>query len=377
MNAPTTQVLDSLSSLWGLALQPAGCRVCRQVFLLHPGQQNLVCPMCGQAALQPQPAWLRPAAPELVVPFHPTLPQQIPAILENFVKDIWIKPDDFNAAALQQHLKPLYCTQWLVDSQVNGAWQAEAGFDYQVKSSRESYSRGSWNSREVVETRIRWETRMGQIKRFYQNILAPAFSRQQQLQAWIGRFDTRRSASYAPAAIGQVPIHAPDLQPDEAWQVTQAAINRAAAADIQTACQAQHARNVSLDAAYESPNWTQLLLPLYYTSYHDDNGQVQPVFINGQSGQIGGLRLASQRKGWQWAGILGGASLAALVVALIFFLAAALFPPAVILGGVLIIAAILLGISAIFPAVSPWQWNRSQSQASWFLIPSSGEVSKK
>ena len=62
MNAPTTQVLDSLSSLWGLALQPAGCRVCRQVFLLHPGQQNLVCPMCGQAALQPQPAWLRPAA---------------------------------------------------------------------------------------------------------------------------------------------------------------------------------------------------------------------------------------------------------------------------------------------------------------------------
>ena len=377
MNAPDIQILDSLSGLWGLPLQPAGCPVCKQVYLLHPGQENLTCPICGQAVLQPQPAWLRPASPELVVPFHPGLTQQIPAILENFVKDIWLKPDDFNAPSLQQHLRPLFGTQWLVDSQVTGSWQAEEGYDYQVKSSQDSYKSGAWYSREVVETRIRWEPRIGQINRLFQNILVPAFSRQEQLQATVGGFDTRSSGAYASASVGQVPIHAPDLQPDEVWQVARSAFNQAAAVDIQAACQAQHCRNVSLAADYESLNWTQLLLPLYYTHYHDDDGKVHPIFINGQTGQIGGVRLASQRKGWQWAGILAGTALAALVIALLFFMGGALFPPAIALGVVFVIAAIILGISAIFPAVSPWQWNRSQNETSWFLIPSSGEVSRK
>ena len=374
MNAPAAQVLDSLSSLWGLPLQPAGCQVCKQVYLLNPGQENQPCPVCGQASLTPQPAWLRPAAPECVLPFNPNLSRQVPAILEAFLKDVWLKPDDFNSAALQQRLRPLYWTRWLVDGQVAGSWQAEAGFDYQVKSSQEAYVNGSWASRELVETRVRWEPRLGQIKREYQNIGVPAFSRQVQMDAMLGGYDTRQVSAYAPAMVGQAAIHAPDLQPDEVWQTAQHLFDQSAAADIQTACQAQHNRNVSLRATYESLNWTQLLLPLYCTSYRDDDGVVHPIFINGQTGQIGGVRLASQRKGWQWAGILGGSALAALLVAVLFFLAGALFPPAAALGIILVIAAIALGISAIFPAVSPWQWNRSQTEAPWFPIPTSGEV---
>jgi hypothetical protein len=378
MNAPATQVLDSFSGLWGLPLQPAGCPVCKQVYLLDPDREKQLCPLCGMAFLAFQPgAWLRPATPELLVPYNPNLSRQIPAILEAFTKDVWLKPDDFNAATLQQRLRPVYETRWLVDGQVVGSWQAEHGFDYQVKSSQDSYSSGSWRSREMIETRIRWEARLGQVQRTYQNISVPAFSRQDQLETLAGGYDTRSPAAYSPSMVGQAAIHVPDLQPDEIWQEAQNLFNQAAAVDIQTASQAQHSRNVSIHATYESLNWTQMLLPLYSTFYRDDDGQMHTLFINGQTGQIGGVRLASQRKGWQWAGILGGSGLFALLAAILFFFAGALFPPAVLLGFVLIIAAIILGISAIFPAVSPWQWNRSQYETPWFSIPSSGEVSKK
>jgi hypothetical protein len=378
MNAPASQVLDSTNTVWGMPLQPAACPVCKQVYLLIPGQGNQSCPLCEHAVLVPQPsAWLRPATPELVLPFNPDLPNRIPDLLEAFVEDVWLKPEDFSAATLQQRLRPVYESRWLVDGQVVGSWQAETGFNYQVKSSQESYSSGSWNSQERVETRIRWEKRLGQINRSYQNISVPAFSRSQLMENLVGGYDTRPSLPYSPAMVGQAVVHIPDLQPDEVWLAAQSQFNQAAAADIQAACQAQHTRNVSLHADYPSLNWTQLLLPLYSTFYRDDDGQVHSIFINGQSGQIGGVRLASQRKGWQWAGILGGSALAALIGAILFFLAGTLFPPVAVLGIILIIAAIVLGISAIFPAVSPWQWNRSQHETPWFSIPSSGEVTKK
>ena len=378
MNAPATQVLDSLSSLWGLALQPAGCPVCKQVYLLHPGQENITCPLCGQAPLAPQAAaWLRPTSPELVVPFNPDLPRQIPAALEAFVREVWLKPDDFTSAALQQRLKPVYETRWLVDGRVSGSWQAEEGFDYQVKSSQESYSGSTWHSREVVETRVRWEPRLGQVQRAYQNISVPAFSRQAQLETLVGGYDTRAAAAYAPGTVGQAAVHVPDLQPDEVWQAARSLFNQAAAVEIQSACQAQHSRNVSIHADYEGLNWTQMLLPLYTTFYRDDDGRTHTLLINGQTGRVGGVRLSSQRKGWQWAAILAGTALACLLAGILFFLAAALLPPAALFGVILIIAAVISGVCAIIPAVSPWQWNRNQRETPWIFIPSSGEVNQK
>ena len=92
----------------------------------------------------------------------------------------------------------------------------------------------------------------------------------------------------------------------------------------------------------------------------DDDGQPQFVYINPQTGTIGGLRLASQRKGWRWAGISLGLALLALVIGLVSFAASPVLPPLSLLGFLACAAALALGIFAIIPAVWPWQWNRQQ-----------------
>jgi hypothetical protein len=51
-----------------------------------------------------------------------------------------------------------------------GKRQAEAGYDYQVQSTKEIFSNGEWHTQPIQETRIRWGTAPGKISRSYQNV---------------------------------------------------------------------------------------------------------------------------------------------------------------------------------------------------------------
>jgi hypothetical protein len=364
MNAPTlphSQVIEEAASVWGAALQPAGCPACRQVYLVEAVRLGQVCPNCARGKLLAQPALLRPEAPELLAPFRQPLSSLRPG-LEKFVSEVWLRSDDFDTEKLLQRAVPVYWPMWLVDSDVVGSWQAEAGFDYQVKSSQETYGSRGWTTREVVEPRIRWEPRAGQIRRHYDNVAAPALSEQARLLKRTGTYRLDQAQAYQPEQVKGALLRVPDLPPESAWPLAQVQLDEAASAECQQAAGAQHLRNFSLRADYETLHWTQLLLPLYVTWYTDDQGQPHLLYLNGQSGVIGGTRLASQRKGWQWAGGLLAAATAALLVALVLAGIGLLFPPSLFLGVLLGIVALIVACAAVIPAAWPWQWNRGQSE---------------
>jgi hypothetical protein len=356
---PQSQVIEADAAVWGAPLHPAGCPVCHQLFLVEASRIGQACPNCAREKLQSQPALLRPEAPELLAPFRYTQASLRPG-LEKFVKEVWLRPEDFETDKLLQRAVPLYWPMWLVDSEVIGHWQAEAGFDYQVKSSQESYGNGGWTTREVVEPRIRWESRAGQIQRHYDNVAVQALSEQQCLFKLVGSYQLDQAMAYQPEQVKSTVLRVPDLPPESAWPLAQVQLDEAASAECQQAAGAQHIRNFSLRADYESLHWTQLLLPLYVTWYTDDQGQPHPVYLNGQSGVIGGTRLASQKKGWQWAGALLAAAVVAFILALLFAGIGLVFPPSTILGILLGILAIVVACAALVPAAWPWQWNRGQ-----------------
>lgn len=356
---PQSQIFEAAASVWGAALQPAGCPACRQIYLVEAARLEQTCPNCARGKLQSQPALLRPEAPELLAPFRYNRANLRPG-LEKFVKEVWLRSDDFDTDKLLERAVPVYWPMWLLDSDMVGSWQAETGFDYQVKSSQESYTSGGWKTREVIETRIRWEPRAGQIRRHYDNIAVPAISEQARLLKLAGQYKLDQAGSYKPEHVKDAILRVPDLPPDSAWPLAQVNLDEAASAECQQAAGAQHIRNYSLRADYESLNWTQMLLPLYVTWYTDDQGQPHSVYLNGQSGVIGGARLASQRKGWQWAGALLAAAAVVFIIALVFAGIGLLFPPSMILSILLGIVAMVVACAAIIPAAWPWQWNRGQ-----------------
>jgi len=357
-NLPETRVLEATQQTWGLALQPAGCPRCHQAYLVPGNQIGQACPGCGQARLEPQPVILRNEPPELLVPFKQGQ-SALAGLFKRFTQGVWLHSDDFTPQHLLQRARPIYWPMWLVDGDLSGDWQAEVGYDYQVKSSQESYDSGNWRTRELIETRIRWEKRLGQMRRHYNNAAAPALNEHAALASALGAYELK-TQPYTPQMVGAALLRVPDLNPENAWPLAQSALHECAADECRQAAGAQHVRAFSIHASYEALNWTQLLLPMYASFYTDDNGRPQMVLVNGQNGQVCGRRLASQRKGWQLAMILAAVAAVLFLIGLGGTLLGAVMPPLVVVGTIFILLAIALGLFAIVPAVWPWQWNRKQ-----------------
>lgn len=358
---PSTQLLETVDALWGVPLQPAGCEACKHIFLVPAARLGQACPDCARGKLAPQPAALRPEPPELILPFR-VGGANLANIYANFTKGVWLACADFNSDSLTRRTTPLYWPMWLVDSDISGDWQAEMGYDYKVESSKEEYSSGSWRSRTQVETRIRWEPRLGTLARHYDNVSTPAVDHHQELMARLGGYHLEQVTAYQPNLVGSACMHAPDLQPNGAWPLAQSSLNKASAEECRQAANAQHVRNYAAHAQYNRLNWTQQLLPMYASYYSDDQGQPHLVYINGQTGSISGARIASQRKGWQVAGISAGIAVGIFILGLLCIALGMLLPPLVVLGAMLFAAAAGVGVFAIVPAVWPWQWNRGQQE---------------
>ncbi len=353
-------IVTDTATLWGAPLQAAGCSKCKSVFLLPVDRTALPCPNCFATTLTPQPARLNSAPPELCLPFA-LESAKAGVVLDSWLEGAWLRPDDLNPQSLRARLNKSYLPMWLVDGNVTGEWEGEAGYDYQVASSQDNYSGGQWETRKVVETRIRWEPRAGQIDRRYQNVVAPALEAHESVLQALGGYPVEKAVPYTNAALAEASVRAPDLLPEAAWPIARQQFIQLAKKDCFTAAGAQHMEHFKLDVTYRDPNWTLLLLPLYSTSYRDDDGNPVPVLVNGHSGRVWGKRRASPKKGWLWTGGIGAVALALLVLGLIVSLVGAILPPLIFVGGLILVAAFATALVAPVPILYVWRVNRSPS----------------
>jgi hypothetical protein len=358
---PQAQITESVESIWGVSLKAAGCLKCGQAFLVDESRIGQVCPHCAQGILQTQPVRLRTEPPELLIPFKRNRPQ-IVVILQKFIQPVRLRCPDFTLENLLQRVTPVYWPMWLVDTDLKGGWRAEVGYDYQVKSSQESYSAGGWHSHDVLETRVRWEPRLGNLERHYDNVVSPALTAHNTLARNLGSYYQQEAVPYQAEQIAHAVLQIPDVHPEDSWPQAQTQVEMHAAMDCQQAAQGQHIRSFQIDPTYSSLNWTQQLQPMFVSYYKDDEGQPHLVWINGQSGAISGTRLASQKAGWKWAGILAGIAILLFLLSLGSFAASALLPLLSLAGILFIILAFGSAVASIFPIVWPWQWNRQQGE---------------
>lgn len=363
----------TLLTAWGADLELAACERCHATFLIPCNGPTPRCPLCSQAGLQTQPMIYdgihsRPAEAaypylaELVLPFD-LADQKLEESIHDFAASIPFAPPELNSAALRSRLKTMYLPMWLVDSDVYAHWQAEAGFDYQVISHQEFYELNHWSSREVKEPRVRWENRVGRLNRTYQNVATPALDEAARLEKRLGRFAIDRALSYTPDRIHHALVRMPDHPPKAAWSETVAAFQKTAADECLRACAANHLRQFRWKVRFNRLNWTLMLLPVYATSYTDEEGKPQPILIHGQTGAVSGPRRASLRR----AGRMGAL---VLILGLLLFLAGMLAEAASAgtganpAGAALSTYLIVLGLAGILasclPLVVAWDFNRQQ-----------------
>ena len=364
-----TETASSSPPVWGSEATLVGCRQCDWSYLLPVGSEERRCPHCYAETLSPlatavdgQP---QAAAPEAYLPFELS-DEQVEQAVERFAKRVPLAPPDLKPAKLRQRLQAVYLPRWLVDADVQATWQAEAGFDYEVVSHEEHFddNRKRWRTREITETRIRWEPRAGRLERRYHNIVAPALEEDADIRRQLGAFDLRKARSYRPQVLKQALVRLPNRSTEDAWPDALPDFYRTASAECRQASRADHLRDFQWSPRFGARNWTQLLLPVYSTFYLDDDAIPRPVLIHGQSGGVSGVRRASQKRARRLAiGFMllafGFLLLGAGLVAIATWADGDAFQP---LGVLCLIAGMASGVGAIIPPAIAWSFNRSQRE---------------
>jgi hypothetical protein len=364
--------MDELSKTWGFAVNFAVCERCDWKFLYAKGAQPQRCPHCFQAPLTPldlplealtdHMAYIQP--PEFSLPFGHS-ESDLAAGIERFSKGIPFHPADLSPQNLASRMNRIYLPLWLVDAEVQADWQAEAGFDYEVVSHQDRYDdrAGGWTSKQVKERRVRWEPRLGRLKRSYSNIPAPALEKEALLKMGLGQYQLGGAQPYDPQAAGQACVRLPDRAPSDAWSEALPALQAAASEESREAAGADHIRSFRWSPEFCSQNWTMLLRPVFTTYYLDDDGAPQTVWINGASGEISGGRCASLKRGHQAALVMLGIALVIFLLSLMLSVAAVLFPPLLAVGGIGLFIALVVALGAVIPPAVVWQFNRAQGSS--------------
>lgn len=284
-------------AVWQLAHQIYDCDQCDAAFLQPATSKTVICPLCGGekfTRLSMDGNTLLLHTPELIVPFLDEDGRLIQALTQ-FRRSTLLPPSDLQVTHLKNRLQQVYFPMWLVDSHVQARWQAEAGFDYEAVSYGEQYIDNGWRSFEEKERRIRWEPRVGELRRMYHNVPAPALEEHHDIERLLGKYKLERQQPYEPHVVVNAQIRLPTRSPQDAWSDAQLAFQNTAGQECKEAAQAQHIRNFKWSPHYENKHWTHILLPMRVTYYLDDAGEKQMVYIQGQSGRVVGQRRASMK----------------------------------------------------------------------------------
>ena len=361
VTGPTTD----LTSAWGKPLIPAICENCDWAYLLLPGLLPALCPHCCRVSLvevkEPGDGLPYSRPPELLLPFSAS-DQQVAENIRQFASNIWFAPSDLSPRNLGLRLQRIFLPMWLVDSELQAIWQAEAGFNYEAISHRDSFdqNKGGWVSARITETRIRWEPRLGRLQRSYMNVVAPALEEHFELQRKLGAYDLKDGRPYQATAINEAFIRLPNRPPADAWPDAKPAFQNQAVEECRRACQGDHLRDFRWKPEYYNQNWTLLLLPMYATHYLDDDQTPQPLLIHGRLGQVSGPRRASMKRAKKVSFYILAAAVTLFFLSLIIALISRSVPPLYLAAVLGLVIAIVLGLAGLVPIFFAWQFNRSR-----------------
>ncbi len=352
---------------WGDNWVLEGCASCNGVFVLPPEKISQRCPICGQAALgQMNPADDRPIhtqPPEMVVPFR-AKEASLRHSVSQFAKSVRLAPADLQENNLLGRLQPVYLPMWLVDAQVEGAWQAEMGFDYEIVSHREQYKNSGWQTERVKEGRVRWEPRVGRISRTYDNQVTPALEQHEAIEAKVGRFQTKEQKPFHPGDLKGAIVHLPNRPPDDAWNDALLVLKTAVSHDCRQASEANHTRSFKWSPSFANQHWTQLLLPLYTSYYLDDDNRAQMVLLHGQSGKLYGIKRASMKRARRVAGMIAAVAAVFLLLTLVLLgLGFTIAEDALGWAGLVGVLTVGVGGTAVLPLLYVWYINSIASRS--------------
>ncbi len=270
---------------WAEAQTLLRCGRCGAETIFPAGSTAETCPYCGAHQ------WLETDETRAMLDPHVILPfqvdeQQAHRAIEKWLSQGWTTPDNITHLARSLKLRPAYYPFWTFDGTLEIQWSCEVNIG---------------NNKAPV-----WVPRSGVAHELFDDVLIPGlknFSRQ--VLKSLAPFDLKSALAFSPAYLAGWPALTYDFSmADASLQARQQisrTLRRTLEARINIVQEKRHMRTGSV-------NWSDMtfkyaLLPLWSGTFRY-KGKPYTVWVNGQTGKVGGQRPRDRVKTVAWIGII-------------------------------------------------------------------------
>ncbi|SHI41453.1 DNA helicase PriA [Pseudozobellia thermophila] len=262
------------------------CKNCGANQHVEENFKSLNCVYCGEPLIREdveKEGWILPGA---IVPFQIDA-AKAKGIFKKWVNGLWFAPDNLKRAALDpEGLHGLYLPYWTFDADLFARYQGQRG-DYYYETRRVRTKNGT-RTQQVRKTR--WSYAAGSVKGFIDDILINASERKRrEIPKKIAFWDMKALAPFNSKYLSGFVTekYTVSLKEGHQWSFQKAKeiANTWIKRDIGGDTQRIH----QVDIELSNETFKHVLLPVYISSYRY-NGKEYRFYINGQTGQLSGIR---------------------------------------------------------------------------------------
>lgn len=271
---------------WGDAVKSLHCQSCGAHTHLSEKDVSTTCPFCGSKHVSREVA-TGGISPHAVVPFKLSRKEAY----DRF--NHWIKRRFFAKKAIknardEERLKGVYIPYWHFNIDASSHYRCSIGYNYTVTVTKQVYENGKSVTKQVQETRIRWETKMGHIDCAFVDMLSNASTQfnTSKINA-LEPFDFREAKPYDPGFLSGFSAERYSLSLNDGFEQLKPTIHNEIVEAIRRKHHGDHIRNAQLSTDFTKVDFEHVLLPIWLSSYLYRNKTYQ-FAINGQTGEVQG-----------------------------------------------------------------------------------------
>ena len=262
-----------LAHVWAASSHEIVCEQCGAHTFETPGVKTQTCPYCGSHQFVDSKQLQALVAPQVIGLFE-IQEAEADKKLREWLNEGFFSPDDLSNDAGNFQLRPAYYPFWTFDGGVEIRWSAEV---------RENYSRSTSRNPE-------WRAVNGAEIEFFDDVLVPGVSAMALKDVLpIFPFKLKELVRFEQEHLAGWPAMAYDLPMSEASLLARETVIRNLRPKIHSRIMpGKEKRSVSIGAGqWTGLTYKHVLLPLWVGTFNYGS-QSYRVFVNGQSGKVGG-----------------------------------------------------------------------------------------
>ncbi len=272
--------------VWGPSIRAIHCKSCGAHTHLSDKDVSTTCPFCGSQHVE-QEGQTEGIRPHAVIPFKLARKDAY----DRFEK--WIKKRFFAKKAVksvrdEERLKGVYIPYWHFNVDSSSHYHCQIGYNYTVTVTRHVMENGKSVAKQVQETRVRWESKVGLIDVDFADLLSNASEQfnSAKINA-LEPFDFREAKPYDSGFLSGFVAERYSVSLNEGFERLKPTIHSEIVDAIRRKHHGDHIRGAQLNTQYNKVDFQHVLLPIWLSSYLF-NGKTYQFGINGQTGEVQG-----------------------------------------------------------------------------------------